>query len=215
MKLLLCVSLLATLGKNLTASEEKKEAAKAEKKTEEAKAEGDKKSESKGEGAVAEGATAPEGTHKAETGAFPEKEFYTKAEVEALRQVLDEKSQQLDQDIDSQKKYIESLKVQVADHLKKIETARNEIADYMNTRDEKEESKLKKLAKFYEAMDAEQAAPLLKDVQDDLAIKIFDRMDAKKAGTILAQLPATRAARLTAAFPRLRLQADKSGSERQ
>ncbi len=207
--------MLATLGKNLTASEEKKEAAKPEKKTEEAKSEGDKKSESKKEGAVAEGAAVPEGTHKAETGAFPEKEFYTKAEVEALRQVLDEKSQQLDQDIDSQKKYIESLKTQVADHLKKIETARNEIADYMNTRDEKEESKLKKLAKFYEAMDAEQAAPLLKDVQDDLAIKIFDRMDAKKAGTILAQLPAPRAARLTAAFPRLRLQADKSGSEKQ
>jgi len=153
---------------------------------------------------------------KKEDGAFPDKEFYTKAEVEGLRQVLDEKSQQLDQDLDSQKKYIESLKTQLVDHLKKIETARNEIADYMNTRDEKEESKLKKLAKFYEAMDAEQAAPLLKDVQDDLAIKIFDRMDAKKAGTILAQLPANRAARLTAAFPRLRLQqAERNQNEKQ
>ncbi len=146
---------------------------------------------------------------KAENGSFPEKEFYTKQEVESLRTVLEEKNTQLDQDIDSQKKYLESLKTQVEDHLKKVEAARNEIADFMNTRDEKEESKLKKLARFYEAMDVEQAAPLLKDVNDELAIKIFDRMDAKKAGTLLAQLPANRAARLTTAFPRLRLQMEK------
>ena len=78
----------------------------------------------------------------------------------------------------------------------------------MNTRDEKEEGKLKKLAKFYEAMDAEQAAPLLKNITDDLAIKIFDRMDAKKAGALLAQLPAPRAAKITSQFPKLRIQAD-------
>src|SRR5437764_10530803 len=107
---------------------------------------------------------------------------------------------------------MDALKTQTEDHLKKIETARNEIADYMNTRDEKEEGKLKKLARFYEAMDAEQAAPLLKDVNDELAIKIFDRMDTKKAGTILALIPAPRAARLTAAFPKLKLQAEKSAS---
>ncbi|MBN8554435.1 MAG: hypothetical protein J0L93_03230 [Deltaproteobacteria bacterium] len=145
--------------------------------------------------------------------AFPEKEFYTKAEVEALREVLDKKTVQLDQDIDTQKKYVESLKGQIEEHLKKVETARTEIADFMNTRDEKEEGKLKKLAKFYEAMDPEQAAPLLKDVNDDLAIKIFDRMDTKKAGSILAQLPAPRAAKLTQQFPRLKLQAERPKAE--
>ena len=151
--------------------------------------------------------------HTDKGGFFPDKEFYTKEEVEALRTVLDQKSNQLDHDIENERKYVESLRGQTEDHLKKIEAARNEIADFMNTRDDKEEGKLKKLAKFYEAMDAEQAAPLLKDVQDDLAIKIFDRMDAKKAGTILAQLPANRAARLTSQFPRLKLQVERSGSE--
>ncbi|MDB5038228.1 MAG: hypothetical protein JWQ35_1756 [Bacteriovoracaceae bacterium] len=148
-----------------------------------------------------------------ENSLFPEKEVYTKAEVEALKEVLDKKSNQLDQDIDAQVKYLEALKVQTEEHLKKIEVARNEIADFMNTRDEKEEGKLKKLARFYEAMDAEQAAPLLKDVADDLAIKIFDRMDTKKAGAILAQIPAARAARLTAAFPKLKLQVDRTQTE--
>jgi flagellar motility protein MotE (MotC chaperone) len=152
-------------------------------------------------------------SNKNDNGLFPEKEVYTKAEVEALREVLEKKSIQLDQDIDAQVKYMESLKCQTEEHLKKIEAARTEIADFMNTRDEKEEGKLKKLARFYEAMDAEQAAPLLKDVNDELAIKIFDRMDAKKAGTILAQLPATRAARLTVAFPKLKLQMDKAQAE--
>jgi flagellar motility protein MotE (MotC chaperone) len=141
---------------------------------------------------------------------FPEKEFYTKEEVKALRSVLEAKSQELDQDIETQKAYVESLKKQVADQLGKMEGARNEIADFMNARDEKEETKLKKLARFYEAMDAEQAAPLFSKIEDDLAIKIFDRMDTKKAGAVLALIPAPRAAKITASFPRLRLQ---SGSK--
>jgi flagellar motility protein MotE (MotC chaperone) len=154
---------------------------------------------------------APKGDSKA--GIFPDKEYFSRAEVDALKVVLDKKSSQLDQDIDAQVKYLESLKAQTEEHLKKIENARTEIADFMNTRDEKEEGKLKKLARFYEAMDAEQAAPLLREVQDELAIKIFDRMDTKKAGAILAQLPASRAARLTQQFPRLRLHVDKAQAE--
>jgi len=139
-------------------------------------------------------------------GLFPDKEFYTKEEVKALREVLDKKSSELDQDIDTQKKYVDSLKVQVGEHMAKIEAARNEIAEFMNAREEREEGKLKKLARFYEAMDAEQAAPLLKEVNDELAIKIFDRMDVKKAGAVLALIPANRAARLTQSFPRLKIQ---------
>ncbi len=146
-------------------------------------------------------------------GIFPEKETYTREEVNALREVLVKKSTQLNQDIDSEKKYAESLKIQVEDHLSKIESARKEIAEYMNQRDQREEGKLKKLAKFYESMDAEQAAPLVKDVSDEMLIKIFDRMDAKKAGGVLAQLPAQRAARLTQAFPKLKLQADRSADK--
>lgn len=147
------------------------------------------------------------------TELFPEKEVYTRAEVEALHKVLEQKSDKLDQDIETQKEYIESLKKQVQDHLAKIDSARTEIADFMNARDEKEENKLKKLARFYEAMDAEQAAPHLQKVNDELAIKIFDRMDTKKAGAILALYPNQRAAIITAAFPRLKIQADKGQIE--
>jgi flagellar motility protein MotE (MotC chaperone) len=189
----------------------KKEEPKAKK--EESKGEAKKVDAQKKEEADQEsGAKSPHASTN-ENALFPDKEVYTKAEVDALREVLDKKSTQLDLDIDTQVKYLESLKVQTEEHLKRIEAARTEIADFMNTRDEKEEGKLKKLARFYEAMDAEQAAPLLKDVNDELAIKIFDRMDAKKAGTILAQLPATRAARLTTQFPKLRLQVERTQAE--
>lgn len=140
---------------------------------------------------------------------FPEKEIYTREEVEALRKVLDLKSEKLEHDIETQKEYVESLKRQVEEHLAKIEAARNEIADFMNARDEKEETKLKKLARFYEAMDPEQASPHLQKVSDELAIKIFDRMDTKKAGAIIALYPAQRAAKITSAFPRLKIQADR------
>jgi flagellar motility protein MotE (MotC chaperone) len=146
---------------------------------------------------------------------FPEKEFYTKEEVRALRKVLEAKSQQLDQDIETQKSYVENLKKQVSEQLAKMDAARNEIADFMNARDEKEETKLKKLARFYEAMDAEQAAPLFAKIEDELAIKIFDRMDTKKAGAVLALVPPQRAAKITSSFPRLRLQAGSKAQEAQ
>lgn len=141
---------------------------------------------------------------------FPEKEFYTKEEVAALKTVLENKSVELHQDIETQKTYVESLKKQVEEELTKIESARNEIADFMNARDEKEETKLKKLARFYEAMEPDQAAPLLGKIEEDLAIKIFDRMDTKKAGAILALLPAPRAGKITSNFPKLKLQADSA-----
>ncbi|TVQ78253.1 MAG: hypothetical protein EA369_07235 [Bradymonadales bacterium] len=140
---------------------------------------------------------------------FPDKEFYSREEVAALQTVLEQRSNLLEQDIETQKEYVESLKRQVREHLEKIQVARNEIADFMNARDEQEEAKLRKLARFYEAMEPEQASPLLQRVQDDLAIKIFDRMDARKAGGILALYPAPRAAKITAAFPRLRLQVER------
>lgn len=148
-------------------------------------------------------AAAPEGR------LFPEKEFYTREEVAALQSALQKRSDVLEQDIETEREYVESLKTQVAEHLAKIDAARTEIADFMNARDEKEEAKLKKLARFYEAMDAEQASPLLQRVADDLAIKIFDRMDAKKAGAVLALYPPVRAAKITASFPRLKLQMDR------
>jgi len=143
---------------------------------------------------------------------FPEKEVYTREEVQKLREVLDQRTLKLDQDIETQAEYVEALKKQVEEHLAKIDDARKEIADFMNARDEKEEGKLKKLARFYEAMEAEQAAPLLQNVHNDLAIKIFDRMDTRKAGAILALYPPPRAASITANFPRLRLQADREGN---
>lgn len=146
---------------------------------------------------------------------FPEKEYYSREEVMALRKVLDQKTNQLNQDIESQKEYLESLKMQVGDHLAKIDSARNEIADYMNQRDEKEEGKLKKLARFYEAMDAEQASPLMQKLSNELTIKIFDRMDTKKAGLILALFAPQKAAVITSAFPRLKLQASVGGSNAQ
>lgn len=156
-----------------------------------------------------EGAAESSGDAKSVGRKFPEKEYYTQEEVKALRKVLEQKSFKLDQDIETQKEYVESLKTQVEDHLAKIESARKEIAEYMNERDDKEEKKLKKLARFYEAMDAEQASPLMQKIKDDLIIKIFDRMDTKKAGAVLALFPPLRAARITSAFPKLKLQADK------
>ena len=140
---------------------------------------------------------------------IPPKEFYTKEEVMALQKAFSEKCDRDQEDMNTKIEYMNSLQTQVTAHLQKLESANNEIADFMNVKDDKEENKLKKLARFYEAMDPEQASPHLQKVGDELTIKILDRMDTKKAGAILALYPAQRAARITAAFPRLKLQAEK------
>jgi flagellar motility protein MotE (MotC chaperone) len=142
---------------------------------------------------------------------IPPKEFYTREEVVALKKAFSEKCDRDQEDMNSKIEYMNSLQTQVASHLQKLEAANNQIADFMNVKNDKEEGKLKKLARFYEAMDPEQASPHLQKVNDDLTIKIFDRMDTKKAGAILALYPAPRAAKITAAFPRLRIQADQGG----
>jgi len=197
MKWVLTIGVITLSSKSLWAEEKKEE----------------KKAEAKAEAKPEAGSIKTSATATARE--FPEKEYYTKEEVMALRSVLESKTQELNQDIETQKVYVESLKKQVGDQLSKIEGARNEIADFMNARDEKEEGKLKKLARFYEAMDAEQAAPLFSKIEDDLAIKIFDRMDTKKAGAVLALIPAQRAAKITSNFPRLKLQAGGRGAEGQ
>lgn len=166
-----------------------------------------------GKAAAADGApAAPAQAPAGGDGAFPDKETYSRAEVEALKSVLSKRTAQLEQDIETEKKYVESLKQQVSEHLTKLEAARNQIAEFMAAKDQREEAKLKKLAKFYESMDAEQAAPLMRDVPDDMAIKILDRMDTKKAGSILALIPPARAAKLTQGFARLKISADKAPS---
>lgn len=141
---------------------------------------------------------------------FPPKECYTKEEVDALKEVLDERTHELEHDIETQKEYLVSLESQVAEHLSQIEEARNEIAEFMNQVAEEEERKLKTLASFYENMQAEQASPLFGNINDNLAIQILDRMDARQAGALLALLPPSRAARITAEFPRLKIQAQEA-----
>lgn len=144
--------------------------------------------------------------------AFPDKDVYTKEEVSALKALIQKKTDRLEIDAEAEHKYLEELKVQVAEHLAKVEAARNEIASYMSKKDEKEEAKLKKLTKFYEAMEPEQAAKLFKEINDDLAMKMIERMNLQKAVGILSLMPTERAARLTANFSKLKLNAERKGS---
>jgi flagellar motility protein MotE (MotC chaperone) len=140
---------------------------------------------------------------------FPEKEIYTREEVAALKASLDQKVVEEAQSLDVEKKYLDSLKSEIAQHLAKIDAARNEIASFMSQKDEREEAKLRKLTKFYEEMEAEQAAKLFERFSDDMAMKLLDRMNLRKAVGILSLMPVERAARLSNNYPKLKLQADK------
>lgn len=151
-----------------------------------------------------------EGVPAKEDSLFPEKEIYSREEVAAIKKLLEGQSAVVKTDLEQQKEYLAAAKVEIEEDLKKLTDVRKTIESFMGEKDKAEALKIKKLAKYYENMDAEQAAPLLEGVEEKLVISMFDVMDAKKAGMILGLMNKKIAERITEAFPRLKvLQAAK------
>ena len=69
--------------------------------------------------------------------------------------------------------------------------------------DAEEQQRLRKLSAMYEKMEPFQAAEILVDLEEKLAIKILAGMKGKSGGRILANMDRDTAARLTREFPQV------------
>ena len=74
---------------------------------------------------------------------------------------------------------------------------KEEIEKQMKEREAQEKKRVSKLARVYNEMKPQQAAEVMKDLDDDLSVAILQRMDESQAAKTLAAMDADQSARLT------------------
>ena len=74
---------------------------------------------------------------------------------------------------------------------------KEEIEKQMKEREAQEKKRVSKLARVYDEMKPQQAAEVMKDLDDDLSVAILQKMDESQAAKTLAAMDADQSARLT------------------
>ena len=74
---------------------------------------------------------------------------------------------------------------------------KEEIEKQMKEREAQEKKRVSKLARVYNEMKPQQAAEVMKDLDDDLSVAILQKMDESQAAKTLAAMEAEQSARLT------------------
>ena len=74
---------------------------------------------------------------------------------------------------------------------------KEEIEKQMKEREAQEKKRVSKLARVYNEMKPQQAAEVMKDLDDDLSVAILQKMDESQAAKTLAAMDADQSARLT------------------
>ena len=97
-------------------------------------------------------------------------------------------------------KKLEALRASVEKELAQLLTIQSEIKAHLEKQVEKREAKSKYLAKMYSSMKAKNAAKLLVELDDALAVRVLKLMKPEVAGQILTYLDPKKAARLTKEF---------------
>ena len=74
---------------------------------------------------------------------------------------------------------------------------KEEIEKQMKEREAQEKKRVSKLARVYNEMKPQQAAEVMKDLDDDLSVAMLQKMDESQAAKTLAAMDADQSARLT------------------
>ena len=97
-------------------------------------------------------------------------------------------------------KKLEALRASVEKELAQLLTIQSEIKAHLEKRVEKREAKSKYLAKMCSSMKAKNAAKLLVELDEALAVRVLKLMKPEVAGQILTYLDPKKTARLTKEF---------------
>jgi len=137
---------------------------------------------------------------------------------ETLRRILGElrvREQALERrerDVAQRERVAEDLAADAKQVLAEMEALRAEIDERIGGSDAEGAARIGRLAKTYEAMPPAKAAPLLEDLDDELATAIVSKMKPKKSAAVLAQMSQETARRMSelAADPLSGPSADRS-----
>lgn len=106
--------------------------------------------------------------------------------------------EELKEKLVKEQKRLEALKAELKIEQNKLDERREEFVKNLQEGSEVDKKRIKKLAKMYEAMDAEEAARLMETLEDSLCIRIFNNMsEVRQKAEILAVMDGVKASRLS------------------
>lgn len=127
---------------------------------------------------------------------------WTQEELSYLSKLQDRKNE-LDRREENLAKLEEELhkqKAEVESRIKKLTLIRDEISRVLKDRVNVDQEKVDKLVDFYSNMKAQNAAQVIAEIDEDLAVEILGKMKKKNAAEILNLIEAKKAQRLSEKF---------------
>jgi hypothetical protein len=106
-----------------------------------------------------------------------------------------QKQQQVKRTIEEERLNI--LKGDIQKEIEQYKKLKKDIDDAQKSLEEKNQEKLVKVVKMFEAMPAEEAARRMEKLDEDIAVSILASLKPKAAGKILAQMESEKAAALS------------------
>ncbi len=93
-----------------------------------------------------------------------------------------------ERELEAREAAVSELETRVAARIEELQALRAELAEGLSSLDEESDLRVRQLAKMYAAMPPDRAAPLLEEIDRDLATAVLRRMKHKKSAAVLALL---------------------------
>lgn len=89
-------------------------------------------------------------------------------------------------ELDERERTVGQLEARVEERLAELREIQRLVEERITEWEGQDDARIKRLAKVYESMPPDSVAPLLENLELDLATSIVSRMKAKKSGAVLA-----------------------------
>ena len=117
--------------------------------------------------------------------------------AEAIMDLLEQKDRGLERreaTLEAREADLRAAESELQSRLTELKAVRDNIQDMLQQLDERQEKRVTSLVKMMEAMRDKQAALILNEAEDAVALEVLLRMNVAKAGKALAKMDPARAA---------------------
>ncbi|MBK1670064.1 hypothetical protein CKO28_18680 [Rhodovibrio sodomensis] len=123
----------------------------------------------------------------------------TEAEIELLQQLAKrrEKLEQRAETLDRRESLVKAAEKRLNQKVGEMERLRSEIEALLVKYDEQESQQLTRLVNIYEKMKPKDAARIFEDLDQEVLLKVVERMNERKTAPILAEMRPDKAQQLT------------------
>lgn len=91
---------------------------------------------------------------------------------------------------------LRAAETRLTERLGELQATRAQLEEMLAQMEEEREGRVRGLVRMVESVRAKEAAPIMQELDDQLAVEVLERMNRTKAGKLLAAMAPPRAARL-------------------